>query len=63
MITFTWWEAIIIITAIYWPITALVSIAILATAFIGTKHLGWRLFWSMLAVGLLMPTVWLYLIA
>ncbi len=63
MITFTWWEAIIIVMAIYWPITALVSIAIIATAFMGTKRIGWRLFWSILAVALLMPTVWLYQIA
>jgi len=63
MITFTWWEAMLIIMAIYWPVTALVSIAIVATAFMGTKRIGWRLVWSILAVALLIPALWLYLIA
>ncbi len=63
MISFTLWEFIFVVAALYWPIMAMASILVVLTAFMATRHIVWSLFWSVLAAGLLIPAIWLYLIA
>ncbi|WP_418460403.1 hypothetical protein ACNT8L_16365 [Brucella intermedia] len=60
MISFPWWVAVLVIMSIYWPITVMVAAAILMTAFLGTKSVGWRIAWSALAILLVAPVIWFY---
>ncbi|WP_036578779.1 hypothetical protein [Brucella anthropi] len=60
MISFSWWVAVIVIMSIYWPITVMVAVAIVMTAFMGTKSVGWRVAWSALALLIAAPVIWFY---
>ncbi|MEJ5019278.1 hypothetical protein WH297_05935 [Ochrobactrum vermis] len=63
MISFSWWVAVLVIMSIYWPITVMVAAAIVMTAFMGTKSVGWRAAWTMLAILLVVPAIWFYSLA
>ncbi|MFC0246824.1 hypothetical protein ACFOLL_13125 [Falsochrobactrum ovis] len=63
MITFPWWAAIIIVMSIYWPITVMVAGTLVVTAFLGTKSVGWRTAWIVLAVLIVAPVIWFYTLA
>jgi hypothetical protein len=52
------WATFNSILSIYWPITVLVAAAIVVTAFMGTKSVGWRIAWSAVAILLLAPVIW-----
>ena len=49
--------------SIYWPITVMIAAAIAITAFLGTKSVGWRAFWSVLAFLIVAPVIWFYTLA
>ncbi len=57
------WAAIIIYMSIYWPVTIFVAGSIVATAFMATKSVGWRLAWSALAILIVAPVIWFFTIA
>lgn len=63
MVSFSWWVTAIIIMSIYWPITVMVAAAIVATAFMGTQNVGWRIVWSLLAILLVLPVIWFHTIS
>lgn len=60
MYTFTWWQAVIIIMAVYWPVALLVSAAIVLIAFMGTTKAGWRIFWMIVALLISLPALWAF---
>ncbi|MFV0800593.1 hypothetical protein [Brucella anthropi] len=60
MISFPWWVVVLVVVSIYWPITVMVAAAIVMTAFVGTKSVGWRLAWSALALLIVAPVIWFY---
>ncbi|MEL4071070.1 hypothetical protein WKW50_13065 [Ochrobactrum sp. GPK 3] len=62
MISFPWWVTILVIMSIYWPVTVMVAAAIVVTAFLGTKSLGWRVAWIVLAALIVAPVIWFYTI-
>lgn len=57
MISLTWWEAILFLMMLYWPVTLMVTAAIVATAFMATRHKGWRIFWCAVAAAIASPVV------
>ncbi|SPL63119.1 hypothetical protein [Ochrobactrum soli] len=63
MISFSWWVAALVYMSIYWPITVMIAAAIAITAFLGTKSVGWRAFWSVLAFLIVAPVIWFYTLA
>nr|WP_113476294.1 hypothetical protein [Brucella intermedia] len=63
MISFPWWVAALVYMSIYWPITVMIAAAIVMTAFLGTKHGGWRVGWSVLAILIVAPVIWFYTLA
>lgn len=60
MISFPWWVTVLVIMSIYWPVTVMVAAAIVVTAFLGTKSLGWRVAWIVLAALIVAPVIWFY---
>ncbi|MBA8837711.1 MULTISPECIES: hypothetical protein [unclassified Ochrobactrum] len=60
MISFPWWVAVLVIMSIYWPVTVMVAAAIVMTAFLGTKNIGWRIAWIVLAALIVAPVIWFY---
>jgi len=62
MISFPWWVTVLVIMSIYWPVTVMVAAAIVVTAFLGTKSLGWRVAWIVLAALIVAPVIWFYTI-
>jgi hypothetical protein len=62
MISFPWWVTVLVIMSIYWPVTVMVAAAIVVTAFLGTKSIGWRLAWIALAALIVAPVIWFYTI-
>lgn len=49
--------------SIYWPITVMIAAAIVITAFLGTKSVGWRAIWSGWAILIVAPVIWFYTLA
>ncbi|MFK4062183.1 hypothetical protein [Brucella anthropi] len=60
MISFPWWVAVLFVMSIYWPITVMVAAAIVMMAFLGTKSVGWRVAWSVVAILIVAPVIWFY---
>ncbi|OYR28023.1 putative membrane protein [Brucella lupini] len=58
MISFPWWVAALVYMSIYWPITVMIAAAIVMTAFLGTKNVGWRVAWCALAIPIVAPVIW-----
>ncbi|RRY11419.1 hypothetical protein [Brucella anthropi] len=63
MISISWWVAALVYMSIYWPITVMIAAAIVMTAFLGTKNVGWRVGWSVLAFLIVAPVIWFYTLA
>ncbi|WP_273728082.1 hypothetical protein [Brucella gallinifaecis] len=63
MIIIPWWLAIIFYMSMYWPVTLLVAGSIVATAFMATNSVGWRLAGSAVAILLVAPVIWFFSIA
>ncbi|NKC29006.1 MULTISPECIES: hypothetical protein [Brucella] len=63
MISISWWVAALVYMSIYWPITVMIAAAIVMTAFLGTNSVGWRAFWSGLAILIVAPVIWFYTLA
>ncbi|MCH4541021.1 hypothetical protein DK867_06210 [Ochrobactrum sp. POC9] len=61
MISLTWWQIIIALLVIYWPITMLGAAAIVATGFLATKSTAWRATWTIVALFLSSPVWWFFL--
>ncbi|MFC7066435.1 hypothetical protein [Brucella rhizosphaerae] len=58
MITFTWWEAIIVVMIVYWHITVAAAIILLASTFIMTDRTVWRIVALGIALLLVSPLIW-----
>ncbi|KAB2710730.1 hypothetical protein F9K88_12085 [Brucella intermedia] len=61
MLSLNWWQVVIALLSIYWPLTVLSAAAIVATGFLGTERTAWRIVWIIVALLLSSPVWWFFL--
>lgn len=56
-----YWVIVVVYLGHYWPLTLTVALIFLLIAKFGTRKMGWRVFWGVLAVATIAPLLlWFY---